>query len=117
MWQYLRWLREYLKLRHVPAGETCGGGGIPNLCEPDAVEGICGDGVLDAGEECDGTVFATGYGACPAGTTGTVTCESDCNVNTSGCIRQCLLQTPRNYFVGLALIISTMQLTPQTAPW
>ena len=68
-----------------PAGETCGGGGIPNLCEPDTEEGICGDGVIDAGEECDGTAFASGYGSCPAGTTGTVTCESDCNVNTSGC--------------------------------
>ena len=69
-----------------PSGQTCGGAGLPNVCAIDEQPNeTCGNGVLDAGEQCDGTAFAGGYGVCPTGTTGTVTCASDCSVNTSNC--------------------------------
>ncbi|MBL91987.1 MAG: hypothetical protein CMH56_09285 [Myxococcales bacterium] len=68
-----------------PAGETCGSASVANVCVADAAAATCGNGIIDAGEQCDGTVFANGYGSCPAGTSGTVTCGTDCNVNTASC--------------------------------
>ena len=68
------------------SGETCGGGGTPNVCASDAVQDLCGNGVLDSGEACDGSVFAEGLGVCPTGSSRTVSCSVDCQVNTAGCV-------------------------------
>jgi hypothetical protein len=43
----------------------------------------CGNGALDASEQCDGVL---GVGVCPAGTAGTVTCTSSCTRNTTACV-------------------------------
>lgn len=51
----------------------------------------CGDGVVDADEECDGTSFATGKRACPSGTglvsgktEADITCDASCRLVTAG---------------------------------
>jgi hypothetical protein len=38
--------------------ETCGGGGTPNVCGPT----VCGNGVIDPGEQCDGASCGTDTG-------------------------------------------------------
>jgi len=35
--------------------QTCGGGGTPNVCGP----AICGNGIRDVGEQCDGGAYCT----------------------------------------------------------
>jgi hypothetical protein len=35
--------------------QTCGGGGTPNVCGP----AVCGDGIRDVGEQCDGGAYCT----------------------------------------------------------
>lgn len=59
-------------------GSCSGGGG-----------GLCGNGTIDAGEQCDGTNLngqtcqSQGYGG------GTLACNSGCTFNTSGCTALC----------------------------
>ena len=43
---------------------------------------LCGNGVLDSGEACDGSDLG---GATCGGCAGTPTCNSDCTIDTSGC--------------------------------
>jgi hypothetical protein len=35
--------------------KTCGGGGTPNVCGP----AVCGDGIRDVGEQCDGGAYCS----------------------------------------------------------
>lgn len=44
----------------------------------------CGNNVIDAKEECDGT--NVGSAVCGAGKTGAVTCTNQCKLNYSGCL-------------------------------
>ncbi|MBO4351058.1 MAG: hypothetical protein J6A01_08965 [Proteobacteria bacterium] len=46
-------------------------------------QNVCGNGILEPGESCDGSVFATGLSHCPEGTTGMPACIS-CMVVTDG---------------------------------
>jgi hypothetical protein len=48
------------------------------------VASVCGNGVIESGEQCDGTNL--GGNTCPAGTSGTVTCSSSCQLNTTQCV-------------------------------
>ncbi len=49
---------------------------------------VCGNGVLERYEECDGQQIDTGYAQCPfPAIGGTVRCNSQCKVDTSGCIQ------------------------------
>ena len=54
------------------------------LCEG-CLDGLvsCNNGVLDAGEVCDGNLFQPGYGVCPVGTVGAPQCMN-CQVVTAG---------------------------------
>jgi len=55
-------------------------------CGPEASSAQCGNGVIEAGEVCDGT--ALGVHTCQSelpGATGTLTCMADCTLDTSGC--------------------------------
>ena len=74
--------RRIFALSLVSALAICGCADAPQEEEPNT----CDNMVIDAGEDCDGTLFADGKGVCPAGTTGVVTCGSDCKVVTSACI-------------------------------
>ncbi len=57
-------------------------------CVASNVQNTCGNGALDAGEACDGTLFADANVSCEtlvgAGATGTVACVG-CAVSTAGC--------------------------------
>ncbi len=56
-----------------------------SACIPE-VSSDCGNGQIDGSEECDKTAFAAGKDVCPAGTTGSVTCDDMCHVVTSACV-------------------------------
>src|SRR5262249_50302303 len=47
---------------------------------------VCGNGIAETGEQCDG---AAGVGTCPAGQSGTVTCDRNWTRNTTGWTRLC----------------------------
>ena len=63
-------------------------GGNPQSC-PDCA--VCGNGVIDVGEECDGASFPQDKFGNPVScesygyATGTLSCTSDCKINLSGC--------------------------------
>jgi hypothetical protein len=46
---------------------------------------LCGNGVIDSGEQCDGTNLNNQTCAAFGYTSGNVSCNSDCTLNTSGC--------------------------------
>lgn len=45
----------------------------------------CGDGIMDAGEDCDGTDFGTNTCDLEGFDDGALACNNDCSINTSGC--------------------------------
>ena len=63
-------------------------GANPQSC-PDCA--VCGNGIIDVGEECDGTSFPQDKFGNPVScqsygyATGTLSCTSDCKINLSGC--------------------------------
>jgi len=64
-----------------------------SLCQLDTINCIkrtCGNGIVDVGEECDGTNFGNVYGACnsfsPEFTGGSLICDSTCRIDTSSCL-------------------------------
>jgi cysteine-rich repeat protein len=61
----------------IESGFTCPAAGGP--CVPN-----CGNGTLDAGEECDGALFAVGCEEFLA--TGTPTCQADCSATGDSCV-------------------------------
>jgi len=66
---------------------------IDGLCQENVIEGgVCGDGVLNAGEDCEPSIFSTySYNKrqCKTPTLiGDVTCNSDCTFNSDNC-RSC----------------------------
>jgi len=48
---------------------------------------ICGNGIIEVNEECDGTNL--GGAVCGAGLVGTVKCTADCKLDKSGCTAAC----------------------------
>lgn len=66
---------------------------IDGLCQENVIEGgVCGDGVLNTGEDCEPSIFSTySYNKrqCKTSTLiGDVTCNSDCTFNSDNC-RSC----------------------------
>ncbi len=65
---------------------------------------LCGNGVLNGDEECDGTNFLFDCADNQAGSTGTVTCNSNCTTNFSACtgpaIGWCSTQWPLSLTVA-----------------
>ena len=63
--------------------------GLLDACSGGGGGGTCGDGVIDAGEDCDGsnlggqTCQSQGFGG------GTLACTSGCQFDTSGCVAAC----------------------------
>jgi hypothetical protein len=49
----------------------------------------CGDGVVNRGEQCDGTDLDGGSCVLLGFNFGTLTCNSDCTYNTSQCVKLC----------------------------
>ncbi|MFC1648786.1 hypothetical protein ACFL1B_04985, partial [Nanoarchaeota archaeon] len=47
-------------------------------------QGQCGDGIIDAGEDCDGTNLQ-GFGCADWGYSGTLSCDTYCDFDISGC--------------------------------
>ncbi len=62
--------------------QKCEYGCNGNVCNTEAPAG-CNNNKLDAGEDCDGTLFADGKDKCPDGYTGTPVCNENCVV--TGC--------------------------------
>ncbi|MBO4350589.1 MAG: hypothetical protein J6A01_06580, partial [Proteobacteria bacterium] len=55
-------------------------------CTGEAPASVCGNGVVEANEECDGTIpEGVTCESRMSGSTGTLTCTADCKFNTSGC--------------------------------
>lgn len=51
-----------------------------------SIPSVCGNGVLDAGEECDGANLGGHTCASRGFTEGTLSCNSNCTFNTSACV-------------------------------
>jgi hypothetical protein len=49
----------------------------------------CGDGIVDPGEQCDGTALDGGSCVALGFNYGTLSCNSDCTYNTSQCVKLC----------------------------
>jgi hypothetical protein len=49
-------------------------------------EPVCGDGNVDSGEECDGSNFAGASCTSEGFDSGSISCSSSCNINTSLCV-------------------------------
>ena len=74
----------------VPVDQPCANGCENNACKAET-PATCGNGKLDDGEVCDGTVFADNARVCPEGTvlaTGKtvndITCSAECSLVTTG---------------------------------
>jgi hypothetical protein len=67
--------------------QTCGGGGRPNVCGPT----VCGNGIREVGEQCDGGAYCTAYcyllslapGCCQGASTTTTTTSSTTTSSTT----------------------------------
>jgi hypothetical protein len=50
---------------------------------------LCGNGIVDAGEQCDGSIFDAAFATCEditgPGSTGSPFCNDDCTVDSSNC--------------------------------
>jgi cysteine-rich repeat protein len=72
----------------VEAGETCddgntvGGDGCSSTCQTEA---LCGNGQINSGEQCDSTNLDGATCQTLGFDTGTLTCNTGCQFNTSGC--------------------------------
>lgn len=58
------------------------------ISDPDCTgANYCGNGVLDAGEQCDGNSYNASYNACSdfGYSSGTVSCSADCKTTTTNC--------------------------------
>ena len=70
---------------------TCDGYDMTNCSTPET----CGNGVIDAGEECDGKKFNGSYTSCSGynsnlyASGGSLKCSSNCTVDVSECIKLC----------------------------
>ncbi|MBI2665252.1 hypothetical protein HYX12_01360 [Candidatus Woesearchaeota archaeon] len=53
-------------------------------CQNGACVNLCGNGLVDVGEECEGNELSGAV--CPVSTTGTPTCTASCTLNTSSCV-------------------------------
>ena len=83
-------LAEGKSLSDITCSDTCAvvTDGVCVAATPDPTPASCNNnGVLDDGEDCDGTNFAAGKQVCPAGmrlapnkTNGDITCSSECKV-------------------------------------
>jgi hypothetical protein len=64
--------------------QTCGGAFVANVCGQPS--DVCGNGVLDGWEPCDGAVFLD-WISCESETlrSGTLACTRDCQLDRSGC--------------------------------
>jgi len=64
------------------APQTCGGGGSPGVCGGGAV---CGNGLIEPGESCDGLDLGGQSCVSQGFTGGTLSCTGVCTFNTSAC--------------------------------
>jgi len=74
-------------LAPAPAGLACFPPGSPSECQFDTSGcALCGDNILNPGEECDGNKFrvVTCDGIIP-GSTGELKCNANCTIDSSGC--------------------------------
>ena len=63
--------------------QSCGGGGVPGQCGPAVA--ACGNGTIDAGEQCDGANL-NGQSCIGLGFAGgSLACSPSCTFNTSAC--------------------------------
>ena len=56
---------------------------------PSSTPSTCNNGILDSGEQCDGTIIANGLTCanfCAIATGGTLSCNTNCTINSSGCL-------------------------------
>ena len=72
-------------MHHIFPEDLNGDGCGEMICVPNAV---CGNGVVESGESCDGTNWGpiTGCTAFDSFTSGTLSCTSTCIFNTSACV-------------------------------
>ncbi len=67
-------------------GPDDGGSTTDDPTDPSGTEPLCGNGIIDDGESCDGANF--GLQTCSSlvpGSVGTLSCDAQCQVDTSAC--------------------------------
>ena len=64
---------------------NCGDNGVNNPCPDGNCEETCGNGVIDTGEDCDGTDLGTATCQSVAQREGQLACSTSCTFDTSSC--------------------------------
>ncbi len=99
----------------IPACEWSCNAEFPNYDEVEnKCNSLCGNGVIDTGEACDGTDFGIATCDSEAGTgyTGSLTCTSSCTIDTAACeapANPVITPPSQNYFVNGGEITVTLQ--------